>query len=227
MGYYTNLEKFSLDMYKEKLRKAYLPPSRMILKDKLDERFGFFKSMGIGNVKQLLQLLKQKKKHVELTRIECLSDDYLKVLLRELNSICPKPVKLADFPRVSKGTISKLEKSGLHNTAQLYDQITSSEKRKKLAYSLQIDENEILELAKLTDLSRIKWVGATAARMLYDVGIDTAEKISKADYYELHKKINQHNKEQNIYNGHIGVNDIKIMIDAAKEVPIEIEYYPY
>jgi len=36
MGYYIDSEKISIDDYKVKLQFAYLPPSRMVLKEKLD-----------------------------------------------------------------------------------------------------------------------------------------------------------------------------------------------
>ena len=41
MGYYIDLEKLSIDDCQIKLGSAYLPPRKMILKDKLDERFGY------------------------------------------------------------------------------------------------------------------------------------------------------------------------------------------
>ena len=93
MGYYIDIEKITIDEYREKLESGYLPPSRMILKDKLDERFEYFKSIGIRNVKGLIQLLKKKDKFIELSAIDCLSNEYLTVLLRELKSILPKPNK--------------------------------------------------------------------------------------------------------------------------------------
>ena len=60
MGYYIDLEKLSIDDYKNKLEAAYLPPSRMILKEKINERFEHFKQLGINNVKSLIQFLKKK-----------------------------------------------------------------------------------------------------------------------------------------------------------------------
>lgn len=56
MGYYIDLEKISIDGYRKKFESA-LPPSRLILNDRLDERFGYFKSIGIKNVKGLIQEL--------------------------------------------------------------------------------------------------------------------------------------------------------------------------
>ncbi|SFK42911.1 DUF4332 domain-containing protein [Proteiniphilum acetatigenes] len=224
MGYYIDLEKITIDDYRIKLESAYLPPSRMILKEKLDERFGYLKSIGIKNVKGLIQLLKKKDKFTELSKVDCLSGDYLTILLRELNSTLPKPNKLADFIGISKNTIDKLEKIGIKNTEELYGKVIKKSDRKELADSTGIDYQDILELTKLTDLSRIKWVGVTYAQILYDLGVDTVERVSKSAPVDLHTRVNQFIKEKNIFKGQIGLNDIKILIEAATEIPLEIEY---
>ena len=224
MGYYTDLAYISLDNYRSKLELADLLPSRMILKEQLEERFNYLKSIGIKNVLELQKLLKKKEKLAELSRVECLSEDYLVILLREINSIQPKPNKISEFIGISPETVAKLENIGIKDTVKLFDHVLTSESRKNLAAETTISEAEILKLTQLTDLSRIKWVGVTFARMLVDVGIDTAEKASKADYVELHQKIMEINKEKNFYKGQIGLHDIKLFVDAAKEVSYEIQY---
>ncbi len=224
MGYYIDFEKITIDNYRTKLETAYLPPSRMALKDRLDERFGYFKSMGLKNVQELIQLLKKKGKISELQKEECLSGDYLALLLRELKSTLPKPNRLCDFSGISQETIGKLENIKIKNTVKLFDKVITPETRKKLATETGISNKDILELTKLTDLSRIKWVGSTFARMLYDLGVDTVEKVTKADPVDLHARVNQLNKEKNIFKGHIGLNDIRIVVNVAKEIPLDIEY---
>ena len=224
VGYYIDLEKITIDNYRTKLESAYLPPSRMMVKDRLDERFGYFKSIGIKNLKELIQLLKKKDKFAELSEVGCLSEDYLTILLRELNSTLPKPNKIADFTGISKDTVDRLAQIGINHTEKLYYRVITKMDRQKLADSTGIKDTDILELTKLTDLSRIKWVGVTFARMLYDLGIDTVEKASKSDPADLHARINQLNKEKSIYKGQIGLNDIRIFVSAAKEIPLEIEY---
>jgi hypothetical protein len=224
MGYYTDLATISIDDYQAKLESADLLPSRMLLKERLAERFGYFKNIGIRNVLDLQKLLKKKEKLAELTKVDGFSEDFLVVLLREINSIQPKPNKLNEFFGISSETVSKLEKNGIKDTLKLFDHVLTLQSRKKLAAETNIPEAEILELTKLTDLSRIKWVGATFARMLYEVGVDTAEKASKTDYVELHQKIFQLNKEKNFYKGQIGLHDIKLFVDAAREVSFEIQY---
>lgn len=111
-------------------------------------------------------------------------------MLRELNSTLPKPNKIADFIGVSENTIDSLAKIGIENTAQLYDKVITKSERQQLAESIGISDKDILELTKLTDLSRIKWVGVTYARILYDLGVDTVKKVSKSDPIELYTNIN-------------------------------------
>lgn len=224
MGYYIDLEKITIDDYRIKLESAYLPPSRMILKDKLDERFEYFKSIRIKNIKGLIQLLKKKDKFTELSRIDCLSEEYLTILLRELKSTLPKPNKIDDFNIISKGSVEKLEKIGIKNTEKLFDSVITKTDRQKLADSTGIDYADILELTKLSDLSRIKWVGVTYAQMLYNLGVDTVEKISKSDPLDLHARINKMIKEHNIFKGAIGLNDVQILVETANELSLEIEY---
>lgn len=224
MGYYIDLEKITIDDYRIKLESAYLPPSRMILKDKLDERFEYFKSIRIKNIKGLIQLLKKKDKFTELSRIDCLSEEYLTILLRELKSTLPKPNKIDDFNIISKGSVEKLEKIGIRNTEKLFDSVITKTDRQKLADSTGLDYADILELTKLSDLSRIKWVGVTYAQMLYNLGVDTVEKISKSDPIDLHARINQMIKEHNIFKGAIGLNDVQILVETANELSLEIEY---
>jgi len=224
MGYSIEIEKITIDEYTSKLKSSYLPPSRLILKENIDERFGYFKSIGIKNLKELIQLLKNTKKFAELSEIDCLSNDYLTILLRELKSAIPKPKKICDFTFISTDITQKLDKIGISNTEQLYSMVITEADRQKLADIIGIKKQEILELTKLADLSRIKWVGVTYAQMLYDLGVDTVEKVTKSDPNDLHTRINQIIKEKNIFKGAIGLNDVHILIESASELSLDIEY---
>lgn len=224
MGYYVDLEKVTIADYQKKLESAYLPPSRMVLKEKLGERFEHFEQIGIRNAKALINALKKKDSFEEISKMDCFPGEYLTILLRELNSTFPKPNKIADFIWISKVSIDALEKIGVVNTEKLYDKVLTKVDRQKLADSTRIDYTEIEELTKLTDLSRIKWVGVTYAKLLYDLGYDTLEKVIKAAPLDLHSQLNQRIKEHNIFKGGIGLNDVKILVETAKELPLEIEY---
>lgn len=224
MSYYIDLEKISIDNYRKKLETGYLPPSRMILKERLDERFGYFKNVGIKNIHELLKVLEKKDTLSDLQKTDCFSMDYLAILLRELKSLLPKPNRIKDFPGISQETIVKLENIGINNTLKLYERVIDHGARKKLAQEAGIDEAIVTELTKLTDLSRIKWVGTTFARILYELGIDTLEKMTQSDPVDLHARLNQFIKEKNLYKGQVGLNDVRILVDVAQDIPLDIEY---
>ncbi|MCP4550674.1 MAG: hypothetical protein GY834_01245 [Bacteroidetes bacterium] len=60
--------------------------------------------------------------------------------------------------------------------------------------------------------------------MLLEAGFDTAEKVANADYKEMYQIIKQLNEERKIYNAHIGENDMKLCVESAKSLDLEVEY---
>lgn len=46
---------------------------------------------------------------------------------------------------------------------------------------------------------------------------------AKADPVKLHHQLNELSKQKQIYKASIGLNDIQIFIDAASEVPVEMD----
>ncbi len=48
-----------------------------------------------------------------------------------------------------------------------------------MSKQIGISENELLRLAKLTDLSRIRWVNHAFAYVLFEAKYDTVEKAAK------------------------------------------------
>lgn len=123
MGYYIDFASISLDAYKEKLKTCHLPPSRQILREKLDERMECFRQAGIRNTKELFDTLRKKDKFTKLANEVNLSEEYLTILLRELKSLLPKPNKISEFPGIPEAVVAKIEQAGIKNTVQLFDQV--------------------------------------------------------------------------------------------------------
>lgn len=158
MGYYIDLQRITMDQYKAILKSADLLPSRKILQNNIDENFTLIKAQNIANVDELRKALKNKRKVEEFSRKSRLSADYLKILIREVNSYRQPPIKLRDFPGVSANVILKLENLGITNTLQLFDHILTPQSRQALSERAGVDQHDLLTLAKLTDLGRIRWV---------------------------------------------------------------------
>lgn len=224
MGYYIDLTGISLDQYKAILKSADLLPSRRILQENINENFEVLKRKNIQNVDGLLKVFNSKKKMQLFAAQENFDENYLAVLVREAKSYKPRPNNIKDFPGITEAVVSGLETVGIKNTLHLFDKIKSKEGRAALSAQTSIDEAEMLRLAKLTDLSRIRWVNHTFAYVLLEAGFDTAEKVAHANYEDLYNKIKQLNSERNLYKGNIGLHDMKLCVEAAKDVPAEIAF---
>jgi hypothetical protein len=223
MHYSIDFSKITLDQYKAQLKKRTFIPSRQILKDKADVHFDAFKKAGIENLDQLFSTINNKKKNIELLKDKNISEEYVTILLRELKSIQPKPVKLSEFIWISKNSIGQIEQAGISNTKMLYESIGKESDRKKFVKETKIDEKDIVDLLKLSDLVRIQWVNVTFAHVLSVAGFDTVKKVSMAHYEDLYTKISLKNEELQLYKGKIGLNDMKLCIESAKSIPAELE----
>ena len=223
MGYYIDLQAKSLAEYKNDLITGYLPPSRMMLKNDIDKYFERLGYQGIDNAGTLYEALKTKSRIALLASKSAVPAEYLVILSREIRSLVKRPVGLDCFNSIEKDTLQKLYKIGIKNTKDIYDRGLSKKGRTELAELSGIDEEEILRIVRLADLSRIRWVNHTFAQMLLELGFFSAKRVSKADHEKLHRLVNELNEHKGIFKGSVGLNDIRICIKAALNLKHELK----
>jgi len=223
-NYHINLEEFPLNKFKRELKDSEPLPSRKILKEKLDERFEVLKENRVCNLQDLVNLLKTPKKAREFAEKSGLPEDYILILRREVNSYSPNSVNLDKFPGVENETLIKLNSAGIKNTAHLFRRVKTVADREKLAADLGVSDSELLELTKLTDMVRIKWVGPVFARIFLDSGVDTVQKVSEADAKTFYKKLVEINRAKNYTKGTFTESDVELCVKVASMVPKVIEY---
>ena len=224
MGYYINIEKITLDDFKNILKSADLIPSRMVLKENINANFDILKHQNYKNIDEILNNFKNKKKIHDFSEMSGLNENYLTILVREIKGYRQKPNKIKDFPCITEKVALKFENIGIKNTFQLYDKLLTPEKRREISEQIEVDEKEILKITKLTDLCRIRWVNHTFAYVLHEAKYDTVEKVQNADYKELYATIKLLNKEKKLYKGIIGKNDMKRCVDGAKNLSLDVKY---
>ncbi len=173
--YHIDTKSISLDTFLQSLKSRRLIPSRVALKDKIEENFIRIESAGIKTLGDLLAALKTVKITSLFAEELGVAEDYLTLLRREANSYLPNPVQLNKFPKVSEQLVSMLGEIGIRNSKQLFDQADDEKARANILHSLDIKEDEIFELFALADLCRLYGVGPAFARLLYDVGIESVE----------------------------------------------------
>lgn len=146
MGYYIDLENISIENYKNILKSADLLPSRMILKENIDQNFEIIKNQNIKNVNELLKSLNSKKKLQDFSTMNNINENYLTILIREVKSYRQKPNNFEDFPDIQSEVILKLKKIGIKNTLQLFEKVLTSKSRLEISQQLGISEKMVLKL---------------------------------------------------------------------------------
>ncbi len=172
--YHIDPTRICLDRFQKSLASRELIPSRAVLKNSLKKRFGILRSIGIHNLGELIIQLKSKPKIEALSKKTGLSTEYLTLLRREANSYFPNPVPLSKFSGFDKSLIRKLGELGIKNSKQLFEKAADNRARKMLSSESGVPIEDLNELFHLSDLSRLYGVGPVFARMLYDIGIDSA-----------------------------------------------------
>jgi predicted flap endonuclease-1-like 5' DNA nuclease len=105
------------------------------------------------------------------------------------------PFKLRDFRGAKPEYVTKLATAGVRNTEQMLAKGRTRADRQKLSKLTEIPEEAILEFVKLSDLSRIDGVKNVRARLYYDAGVDTVEKMSKWDPENLRAHLEEYVKK--------------------------------
>ena len=131
---------------------------------------------------------------------------------------------LRDFMGVNKDYTSILSKSNIRTAKHLLDAGRTEEDRRKLSRDLDIPNEIILELVKLSDLARIGGLRKKRARLFYGAGYDTLEKISNSNPDKLLIKLAEFVKETNFEGKAPVLSEIKHTVEMAKYLPRIIDY---
>jgi len=217
--YHINTEKYSLQKFKNNLKSRDMIPSRVSLKDELDERFEILEINGITNLKELIDTLKTKPKIELFSKETGLTIDYLTLLNREAKSYLPNPVRLDKFPGIPTKYVDRLEVEGIKNSRQLFNEAKDKNGRKQISQRTEIPIEILNELVGLSDLARAYGVGPVFARIIYDVGIKSIKEFienTAKDFIRIYEE-----KEQK--KADFGVNEIQFSLELAKELDIATE----
>jgi len=97
--------------------------------------------------------------------------------LRE-ERITRKPFNLRDFRGVDPEHVAALQELGIRTTEQMLVAGRTPSERAALAEKSAVPVEAILEFVKLSDLARIPGIKSIRARLYYDAGVDSIEKMA-------------------------------------------------
>lgn len=94
------------------------------------------------------------------------------------------PIK--EFLNVNQDHVEELAAIGIKNVDHMLERGRTKAQRAKLSQRLDIPEEAILELVRLSDITRIGYVKKKLARLYYDAGLDSPAKIAMFEPQQLH-----------------------------------------
>lgn len=100
-----------------------------------------------------------------------------------------KPAALKDFPGVDPEHLAALAEAGIRLAGHMIAAGRTPEVRQALAEETGVPLDSILELVKLSDLSRLRGVRGIRARLYVDAGIDTVAQMAKWEPEALRQEI--------------------------------------
>jgi hypothetical protein len=131
---------------------------------------------------------------------------------------------LRDFRRVDAQAVRNLNDAGITNVYQMLEAGKTLSDRQRLAQQTNISPQTILELVKLSDLSRVPGIKQIRARLYYDAGVDTLEKLAGWEHEALRNKMVEY-VERTGFDGIAPLpKEVQSSIEAARQLPKIVEY---
>lgn len=118
------------------------------------------------------------------------TNDRMRYALDELDYQRPQPYKLTRHIAVNPEYVKLLAALGITTSRELVQAGKTKQDRKRLSEKTGILYEDVLELVKLSDLSR-KW-GPKRARLYYDAGYDTFDKVAAMDPAEFRERVKEY-----------------------------------
>lgn len=133
-----------------------------------------------------------------------------------------KPLELWRILGCHGWTAWFLKQKGIDNVQRMLEYGNTKEKRESLAEVLEVPVEEITELTKLAELTRIPGLKRKRARLFYNAGYDTLEKIANSTSEEIIQKLSKHIKENDFDGWPPEKKEAKEAINIAKHLKSRI-----
>jgi len=135
-----------------------------------------------------------------------------------------KVLKLQEFRDVQPEIIAKLKDIGIVTAEHMIVAGKTPSRRKQLAKQTGISPEHILEMVKLSDLSRLQGAKSIRARLYYDAGLDTPHKFTEWEPEDLRQMLIEFVK----YSSFDGIapllKELRSTISMAKKLPEVVKY---
>lgn len=132
------------------------------------------------------------------------------------------PISLNVFRGSNFNIVRVLSVHGIKTTDQMLQAGSCPDGRRNLANQTGIPEEKILEFVKLSDLARIPGVKGVRARLYYEIGIDSVEKMGSMDAQDLRLQAINYVERSNFDGIPPQPAEAEYTVEKAKTLPIVV-----
>ena len=180
----------------------------------------YVKALTQGEVKERMRGLALYYRFVGNALLARLAGD-----IREQEIAKTRPgFKLREFRGVSLEEVAKLEAIGIVTVEHMLAAGETPEARQQLAEHTGVPLQTILELVKLSDISRLGAVKSVRARLYYDAGLDTPDKFTQWEPEALRQMLVEFVE----HTGFDGIaplpKELRNAITTARQLPEIVQY---
>jgi hypothetical protein len=155
----------------------------------------------------------------------CVSNDLMSCAVNELLGLnYAKEYNLKEFLGVDHQHTQALRKEGIFTSEHMLKAGRTKDGRDRLAEKTGVPLNAILELVKLADLSRIVGLKRKRARLYFDAGLDTMDKIAKWDSEKMHQMFVEFVERTGFDGSPPPPSEAAFSVKMAKYLPRIVEY---
>jgi hypothetical protein len=138
--------------------------------------------------------------------------------------IVQTPFPLRDFRGINHVYVNKLAAIGIRNVKDMLLAGRTYKGRQELVARTGIPAEAILELVKLSDLARITGVKSIRARLYYDAGVDTLEKMARWEPEKLRAMLIDFFEKTRFQGIAPLPKEAEFTVAEAKKLPKIVEY---
>jgi Domain of unknown function (DUF4332) len=132
--------------------------------------------------------------------------------------------KLREFRGVSREDVATLEAIGIVTVEQMLVAGKTPDARLRLAEQTGVSAQAVLELVKLSDLSRLGAIKSVRARLYYDAGLDTPDKFTQWEPEALRQRLIEF-VERTGFEGIAPLpKELRNAISKARQLPKVVQY---
>ncbi|MFW9991739.1 MAG: DUF4332 domain-containing protein [Candidatus Odinarchaeota archaeon] len=144
--------------------------------------------------------------------------------LRQIKKSKKKPMLLKNILDINSEFIEKLKSTGITDVVAMLKEGRTKQQRKELSRRLEIPYETVLELVKISDLTRIGYVKSKLTRLYYDAGIQTPGMMKKWQAEDLREHFANYIQESGWEGMVPNLVDLQNNIENAKKIPDLVEY---